>query len=196
MPAPNPGGVIVTLDFVRACAERAQPEKVPIIAARPRQPKLRPTLLPVALALAACRAAYGIDPAADPAAAARAPGEWRAEVTGGLRSPPGVERYGVVFDGSAAWAYASVPGERGTRAWSRALGPEQFASFAQWALGLSPFEWSDRKSGGPAAEVLVLRIRAGDRGRSLRIEGPDATERGLVQRMRALAGQGPASPAR
>jgi len=151
------------------------------------------TIALAALALVACRSRYGVDPETDPARASHVPGSWKAEVFHGLASDETSERYSVDYDGSSAWASASVESRtRGARRWSAEVPADRYAEFVEQVLALRPFEWSDRSARSPEPEVLKLRFRAGDRGRSVRIENPSTVEQGLVARMRDLAGPPPA----
>lgn len=152
-------------------------------------------LAAAALAAAGCRSAYGVDPVVDPAAASKTPGHWIVELGGGAIDGGERERYRADFDGKTARITATVASRtRGSRAWRTEISPSAYSQFVAWALSQAPFEWSDRTARGPAP-VLRVTFRAGDRGRSIRIEGPDFTELGLVDRLRSLAAGPPAAAA-
>lgn len=124
----------------------------------------------------------------------RLPSLWRADLTGGLLGPSEFEHYHVEFDGTSAWVFASVNARpNGSRQWQRELKREEYESFVRGALALDPFAWVDRSMRGPSPEKLRFFIRAGDRGRSVLIEGPGMEEVTLLDRMRLLAGPYPAS---
>lgn len=153
-------------------------------------------LLFVSLVVAplACRSAYGIDPVMDPEAASKTPGRWRADLQLGGYDDGEFERYDIRFDGTDAWIRAAVRQRtRGYRQWVKPLTRQAFEQFAASALQLEPYGWQDHSARGSfAMDKLRLEFQAGDRGRSVYIEGPNNTELLLVDRMRALAGEPPA----
>lgn len=77
------------------------------------------------------------------------------------------------------------------------LSPEVYSRFVLQALALEPYTWRDHSGFGSfGLDKLRLEFRAGDRARSVFIEGPNNTELLLVDRLRELAGDPPAVPER
>jgi hypothetical protein len=147
------------------------------------------------LASISCRSAYGIDPVTQPDLAAKTPGVWNVSLTGGTLGFGEFERYHVEYDGAHAWVLATQNVRpRGYRQWSRELTPAEFASFAKSALALDPFSWSDHSAPSYGSyETMRLFFQAGDRGRSVVLEGPSLEDIVFLDRFRLLAGEPPAA---
>lgn len=177
-------------------AVRNFPLRIPdLTLARPAGTRFLVLLLILsAWAPVACRLAYGVDPVMDPEGAAKTPGRWRADLTLGGYDDGEFERYDIRFDGTDAWVRAAIRQRgRGYHQWVKPITREAFESFAASALGLDPYSWQDHSGRASLSlDKLRLEFQAGDRGRSVYIEGPNNTELLLVDRMRALAGDPPA----
>ena len=155
-------------------------------------------LAPLALAIvgmAGCRSAYGVDPVTQPDLAAKTPGLWNVVLTGGALGLGEFERYHVEYDGTHAWVLASqnVRG-RGYRQWQRPLTLAEYSSFVKSALALDPFGWADHSAPSYGAyETMRIFFQAGDRGRSVVLEGPSLEDIVFLDRFRLLAGEPPAA---
>ncbi|MBI3820950.1 MAG: hypothetical protein HY286_19855 [Planctomycetes bacterium] len=139
-----------------------------------------------------CRSAFGVDPLKEPEKAAKLPGSWSAELRGGFGGMA-TERYFLEFDGERAWILSSkLDASNETVPFGREVTPAEYERFVLTALSLDPLHWSDRRVDaiGPM-ETLILNFQVADGARSVRIDAPDATERLLVDRLRALANSPP-----
>jgi len=143
-------------------------------------------------AFPACRTASGVDPVKDPQGAGRVEGRWYAELRGGGFGG-GREIRRLEFDGTHGTLFSSLQGTSGADGmWAKPVSPEEYAAFVSFALAQKPFDWSDRSSrSAKFPDVLILKIRAGDRGRSVKIENPDVVEMSILERLRSLGGMTP-----
>ena len=78
---------------------------------------------------------------------------------------------------------------RGYRQWQRPLTLAEYSSFVKSALALDPFGWADHSAPSYGAyETMRIFFQAGDRGRSVVLEGPSLEDIVFLDRFRLLAG--------